>query len=374
MSGKTFLLRPGICALLFAAFCLLCTPPLSAAACGGMFSADSYTEQSAERVIFAVNPGQVTLYEQIRYTGSPRDFAWVLPLPSLPTVSTAPIGLFQELDQQTTPRFSLPSPLSCNSGGSGAAATRPASVNVYSSGAVGPYTYQVISSGDPQALNQWLAAHHYHVPAESQAEMQPYIAAHMFFLALRLRGNAGIQDMTPVKITYPSSGSSITIPLRMATPMVQEPLGVQVWIFAAGRYVPQNYQDVQPDYQQVTTTPYARLINQTVGKAGGHGFVTEYAHPTSSLSAGEQTLVTLKQHYRYLTRLYTNLSPAWITQDPSFVAQAGLPDVNAFHQITDTSPAPACFPSPLVIAGGLLGGGLLVVAGVVLWGRRRHAG
>jgi len=340
-----------------------------------MFSADASTEQSAERLIFAVNPGQVTLYEQIRYTGSPQDFAWVLPLPSLPTIDTAPIGLFQQLDQQTMPRFFLPQAPSCDSGGSsGAAAPRPAQVNVYSSGAVGPYTYQVIGSSNPQALTQWLAAHHYNVPAESQAEMQPYIAAHQFFLAMRLRGTAGVQDMTPVKISYASSDSKITIPLRMATPMSQEPLGVQVWIFAASRYVPQNYQEVQPDYQQVTTTSYARLINQTVGKAGGHGFVTEYARPTSSLSGGEQTLVALKQRYRYLTRLYTNLSPAWITQDPSFVAQTGLPDVNAFHEIADTTPAPTCPPSPLVIAGGLLAGGLVVVVGVVLWSRRRHAG
>jgi hypothetical protein len=232
----------------------------------------------------------------------------------------------------------------------------------------------VIGSGDPRALNQWLAAHHYNVPAEAQAEMQPYVDAHMFFLALRLRGNAGVQDMTPVKITYASSGSPITIPLRMATPMDQEPLGVQVWIFAAGRYVPQNYQDVQPDYHQLTTTSYAKLINQTVGKAGGHGFVTEYARPTSSLSAGEQTLATLKQNYRYLTRLYTSLSPAWITMDPSFVAQAGLPDVNSFHEIAAPGPAPVCPPSPLVIVGGLLGGGLVVVLAVVLWSRRRHAG
>jgi hypothetical protein len=341
-----------------------------------MFSTDTYTEQSAERLIFAVRPGQVTLYEQIHYTGSPRDFAWVLPVPALPTVETAPPGLFQELDRQTAPRFLLPVTPSCGAGnGSGAAAPGSAPVTVSTSGTVGPYSYQVIGASNPRALGQWLSTHHYNVSAAEQAQMQPYIDAHLLFLTMRLRGNVGIQEMTPVKITYASSGSTITIPLRMATPMGQEPLGVQVWIFAAGRYVPQNYQDVQPDYRLLATTAYHTLINQAVGRAGGQGFVTEYARPTSSLNAGEQTLATLKQRYRYLTRLYANLSPAWITRDPGFGAQTGLPDVSPFHQLASSTPAPTCPPSPLAIAGALLGGGLVV--GVLLWvgtSRRRRAG
>jgi len=363
-------LRLGISALLFAVLCMLLTP-LSAAACGGMFSADSYTEQSAERLIFALNPGRVTLYEQIHYTGSPKDFAWVLPVPALPTVGTAPINLFQDLDQQTAPRFFTPSIPSCDfNGGTGAAAPaqRSGSVNVYGSGSVGPYNYNVIGSGDPLALVRWLTDHHYRIPAESQAEMQPYIAAHMFFLAMRLRGSAGIQDMTPVRITYANPGSSVTIPLRMATPMGKEPLSVQVWIFAKSRYVPQNYQTLQLDYNRLATTAYPVLVNQAVSEAGGHGFVAEYAQPTSNLSANDQELATLKQSYSYLTRLYTNISPAQIDLDPSFVAQTGLPNVSSFHEIavSDNSQM-SCPPTPLAVVGVLLGGGLVIGLGVVLF-------
>ncbi|MFL5664309.1 MAG: hypothetical protein ACJ8BW_23635, partial [Ktedonobacteraceae bacterium] len=63
-------LQISVYALLLALTCMFINP-LSAAACGGLFTADSYTEQSAERLIFAVDPGQITLYEQIHYTGSP---------------------------------------------------------------------------------------------------------------------------------------------------------------------------------------------------------------------------------------------------------------------------------------------------------------
>src|SRR5262249_13404428 len=145
--------------------------PLTAAACGGLFHADAYTEQSAERLIFAVDPGKVTLYEQIRYTGSPKEFAWVLPVPAVPTVETAPISLFQELDRTTAPAFYQSSGPSCNNGATAGAPAQGA-VNVYSSGAIGPYSYDVISSNDPQALTTWLTAHQYKVPDDSKAEMQ----------------------------------------------------------------------------------------------------------------------------------------------------------------------------------------------------------
>jgi len=369
-------LRVSLYALLFALCCVLLTP-LSAAACGGMFSADAYTEQSAERLIFAVDPGQVTLYEQIRYTGSPKDFAWVLPVPAVPTVETAPLSLFQDLDRQTAPRFSLPSPPDCGfNGGTGAAAPQQPSspVNVYSGGTVGPYTYSVIGSSNPQALTRWLTDHHYNVPAASRAQMQPYIAAHLFFLAMRLQGSAGVQDMTPVKIRYANVGPAITIPLRMATPMGKESLGVQVWIFAGSRFVPQNYQSVQPDYSRLATTAYATLVSQAVSGVRGHGFVTEYAQPAGSLFAGDRELAALKQQYRYLTRLYTNISPAQINLDPSFVARAGLPDVSPVHEIAASSP-PSCPPSLLAV-GGIVSGcvlviGLSIVLFVVISRRRR---
>ncbi len=371
-------LRLSVYALLTAMLCVLLTP-LSAAACGGMFSADSYTEQSAERLIFAVRPGQVTLYEQIHYTGSPKDFAWVLPVPAVPTVGTASVSLFQDLERQTAPRFYMPSPPECGfNGGSGAAAPPQSSgaVNVYSGGTVGPYNYNVIGSSNPRALTQWLTEHHYRIPAESQAEMQPYIAAHMFFLAMRLQGSAGVQDMTPVKLTYASAGAVITIPLRMATPMGKEALGVQVWIFAQSRYVPQNYQALQLDYNQLADISYPTLVNQAVSKVGGHGFVTEYAHSTSGLAVEDQELARLKQSSSYLTRLYTNISPAQIDLDPSFAARAGLPDVSPFHEVAASASSPSCPPSLLVIGGVLLGSVLAIGLGIILFvsvSRRRRA-
>jgi hypothetical protein len=366
-------LRISIPVLLLALVCTLISP-LTAAACGGMFSADAYTEQSAERLIFAVDPGQVTLYEQIHYTGSPKDFAWVLPVPAIPTVATASVNLFRALDQETAPRLYQAEAPSCG-GSNTAGAPAPASsaaVNVYSSGAVGPYSYNVIGSTDSQALIHWLTGHKYKVPAESQAEMQPYIAAHMFFLAMRLQGNVSTQDMQPVKISYATSQERLTIPLRMATPMGKENLGVLVWIFAQGRYIPQNYQSLQLNYNQLSNNlygpnAYTNLVSQAASKVGGHGFVTEYAQPTSNLYANEPELTTLAKSHSYLTRLYTSIAPAQINLDPSFVAAPDLQNVSAVHEVANpaSSQPLSCPPSPLAI-GSMIGGGLLVIILVVL--------
>lgn len=338
--------RISLYALLLALTCMLITP-LSASACGGLFAGanSSYTEQSAERMIYAVDPGQVTLYEQINYTGSPSDFAWVLPVPATPKVETAPISMFSELDSRTSPSFDTsqfdPHPcLSMPNFGHGAAASTSGqgAVNVYSSGAVGPYSYDVIGSSDPQAVVQWLTAHHYQIPAESVAEMRPYIVAHMQFLAMRLHGNAGVQDMLPVKITYATSSSEISIPLRMATPMGKEPLSVLLWVFGRARYVPQNYQSVtftNNDFNNVTdpatiNNVYTQKVSQAVSKARGHAFITEYAGPSTGLYFYDPVLQTLAQqgNHSFVTRMFARIAPEQINLDPIFVVNGTVPVSN----------------------------------------------
>jgi hypothetical protein len=374
MMYRKFSPRAGVYALLLAVACMLLTP-LSASACGGVFSADAPVDQNAERLIFSVDPGQVTLYEQINYSGSPKNFAWILPVPALPQVGIAPLNLFSELDSMTTPRFSMaPAPECPGLSGAGAPASS-SSVNVYSNGAVGPYSYNVIGSSDPHAVTQWLSSHHYEIPSQLQAEIQPYVAAHMLFLAMRLQGNASVQDIAPVKVTFATSQPEITIPLRMAASTGNIHMGILVWIFAHDRYVPQNYQSLQLDYNQLSNNiynpaAYPSLIDQAVSKVNGHGFVTEYAQPTSNLSLDSQNqpLAGLLQRYSYLTRLYTRISPAQMNLDPSFIAQTGQPNVSPSHEFANpaSSQPLSCPPSPLAIGGLILAGVLVVVVGSVL--------
>src|SRR5579884_513087 len=138
------------------ACCTILLTPFTALACGGFFSPDVSVDQNAERLIFTVNPGSITLYEQIHYTGTASDFAWVLPVPSVPKLDTTTVDVFRDLDIQTAPSFIAPEPPPCGlaplrGGVGGAVPPTAGNVNVYSGGNVGPYSYDVIGSSDPTA-------------------------------------------------------------------------------------------------------------------------------------------------------------------------------------------------------------------------------
>ena len=232
------------------ATCYIFLMPLAALACGGFFTPGTPLDQNIERIIFAAAPGSMTVYEQINYSGSASDFAWVLPVPSMPKLDTAPVSVFRGLDQQTVPRFIGPEPPQCGlpplgPHPTGSGAPPPGGVNVYGSGTVGPYAYDVIGSSDSTALTKWLLGHHYHIPNQVQPAIQSYIQAHMLFLAMRLQPQAGIQDIAPIKVTFATTQPQVMIPLRMAASSAMPHMGILVWIFGSGRFVPQNYQTIQ---------------------------------------------------------------------------------------------------------------------------------
>jgi hypothetical protein len=369
------------CSAIFA-MCSMLLMPLAALACGGFFTPGTPLDQNIERIIFAAAPGSMTVYEQINYTGSASDFAWVLPVPSVPKLDTAPVSTFRSLDQQTVPRFIGPEPPQCGLSplgprpvGSGA--PPPTGVNVYGSGAVGPYAYDVIGSSDPTALTRWLLGHHYNIPDQVQPAIQSYTQAHMLFLAMRLQPQAGVQDIQPVKVTFATTQPQVMIPLRMAASSAMPHMGILVWIFGSGRFVPQNYQPLQIRKDQIALDPYAganyeQLVENAASQANGHGFITEYAQPSSRLyTHSDPTLAGLQQHYSYVTRLYTRTSPEQMTLDPIFAAQSGLPNVNNVYDLSNEPAPTTCDPFNLFL--GSLGqliylAALLVMLGLVVGG------
>ncbi len=352
--GVLLLVKRRVSALLIALCCLLVLP-LPAFACGGFFSAQVPVNQNVERIILAVGQNSTTMYEQINYQGNASDFAWVLPVAVVPKLDTASVSLFSSLDGQTAPRFIGPEAPRCGiaplgNGGTSAGAPAPGTgggVHVYSGGTVGPFAYDVIGSQDATALTKWLQGHHYHVPDTMQDLISTYVQAHMFFLAMRLQPEAGVQDITPVKLTFPVAMTRIMIPLRMAAASSVEHTGVLVWIFAAQRFVSQNYQSFSLQGKQLTVDPYPganyqSLIDAAVNKAGGHAFITELARPTQGLYGATTEMNDLVNNYGYVTRFYTRLSPQQMTLDPVLVPQSGLPDVSNTYDLSDHTAPTSC--------------------------------
>src|ERR1700686_4627005 len=83
---------------------LLAATARDSRACGGCFvrpSSQVGTVVTDHRMIFAVSPAQTTLYDQIQYSGSPSDFAWVLPIHGQVGLGVSSDLLFSTLEQAT---------------------------------------------------------------------------------------------------------------------------------------------------------------------------------------------------------------------------------------------------------------------------------
>ena len=97
----------------FALIALLCSiagyvQAPAAKACGGFFCGRQPVDQTAERIVFKVNDDSTTMVVQITYAGEAADFAWVLPLGTLPDVDSLavfPQRALTALDANTGPIF-----------------------------------------------------------------------------------------------------------------------------------------------------------------------------------------------------------------------------------------------------------------------------
>ncbi len=241
-----------VVAALASAAVLLAVEP-SASACGGCFHPpkENPTVVTDHRMIFAVAPKQTTLYDQMRYTGSPSSFAWVLPIGGLVTIGLSSDELFSVLDTETSVQVLAPErncyiPPSCVQafppGVAFAAATKGGGgggVTVFAHEVVGPYETVQLRATDPKALATWLAAHHYEITPDAQAIIDAYVNEKSAFLAMKLVPGATVQAMRPVRVTSP--GASVTLPLRMVAAGAGATLGVTLWVVSEGRYEPQNF-------------------------------------------------------------------------------------------------------------------------------------
>jgi hypothetical protein len=208
-------------------------------------------------MIFSVSPTQSTLYDQIRYSGSPSDFAWVLPIHGQVGIGVSSDLLFSVLDQSTQTTILAPpypcQPCNCvfngpmaaggaRSAAADASAGDTGGITVIASQVVGPYaTVQLHpnSTTDTMALTSWLQANGYEIPASVDPIIAAYVSEGFDFLAIKLVPGQGVQAMRPIAVT--STGAALSLPLRMVAAGTGATVGITLWVVATGRYEPQNF-------------------------------------------------------------------------------------------------------------------------------------
>lgn len=271
--------------------------PRDAAACGGCFAPPEYpTVVTDHRMIFTVAPDQSSLYDQIKYTGNPESFAWVLPFSGEIQVGVSSDNVFSALDGLTRTQI-LPPPTNCpqrpsdcfsalTAGKSAPAAedSTGGSVAVLKHEVVGPYETVQLKATDSDALQKWLADHKYNLPDDVRPVVTAYQQEHFNFLALKLVPGQGVQDMRPVRVT--TKGSNVALPLRMVAAGTGATVGITLWVIAEGRYHPSNFGvfDIKADELvwdwSKQQSNYTDLRTQRTAAANGRAWEVESSTST----------------------------------------------------------------------------------------------
>jgi hypothetical protein len=350
--------------------------PRTAYACGGFFCSQQPVLQTAERIVFVLDEHETVAYIQLQYSGTDPNFAWIVPVPAVPTVEVG-VGqkMFDTLDAQTQPMFkigdsdevvangALDATFNAGCGGGGGSGgfsgdppepeisaryVPPPDVNIYASERVGPYDYVTLDAKNAEDLNDWLGINGYQPVPGSEQIVQAYLDQGMKLLALKLAPAADATAVEPIKLTYPGNDYCM-IPLKLTAIAAQPRLEIVTWVFGEARAVPEVFAPVTVDPVAIgTPANYEAALGISVDdQAAGRGFVTEYAQNTARLSArGDVILQDILAKNAYVTRLRTFIDPSEMTEDPEFTLDPAGAEVSNVIQL----PAPGTMSTGTMLA------------------------
>jgi hypothetical protein len=280
--------------------------PAPTEACGGCFvPPDENTQVTGHRMILSVSAQQTTLYDQIEYVGDPAEFAWVLPIKGQVALGVSSDLVFNQFGFDTAVKV-LPPPNGCTSyapcdgstssttSATTTTATTGGGVEVIAEQVVGPYETVQLASTDPQALNDWLAAHGYAIPVEIQPIIGSYVDDGFNFLAMKLVPGAGVDRMQPVRITTP--GASAVLPLRMVAAGTGALTTITLYVVGEGRYQPTNFPGFTIDPHSVVwdyatgSSNYLDLRQMAYDASGGFAWLTEASRGYSPYAFSDNVL------------------------------------------------------------------------------------
>jgi hypothetical protein len=321
----------------------------AAGACGGFFCQNSPVDQVGERIVFSVNPDEtVTSLIEILYFGEADDFSWILPIPEAIEADALAVPedgdlVFDELHTLTDVQVIAPDLPGCADEFLASAAMSDSGsaddgVEIFGSGEVGPFGFDIIGSESPDALITWLRDNNYQVTPDMEPLINVYVEDRFAFIAMRLLDGETSDSISPIEITYP--GSEPMIPIRLTAVAAQPNMPIWVWIFGESRAVPTNYADLQIATEEISFFPsggndYTFLVQQRADALDGQAFITEFAQPSETLDFEHEWLQANSEAHPYLTRLNTYIDPPEMTVDPIFGFDDTMPDVSNVRDASD---------------------------------------
>ncbi len=222
---------------------------------------DYYIEQQAQVAIIKHTAGKEELIIDVKFQGNSKDFAWVIPLPALPSVDSVPVQLFYNLQD-----FSRPLYQQRGSGCSGILGGNPLEdgkggdneTREVGQGVIAGFAYTILEVQTLDGLSLYLTDNGYGYPGSAPSVLNSYLAKdwHYFLVAetdtatiplsgevaIRLAFAAG-QPVYPMKITSLSSDSADLI-LYLLTEHRMRAEGATLKF--AGWVSPQDFRESSP--------------------------------------------------------------------------------------------------------------------------------
>jgi hypothetical protein len=221
-----------------------------------------------------------TLAIETRFEGDGTDFAWVVPLPSIPEISAATTGLFPTLQALFAPEL-----IELNASGLGAlllllagvaiasvlaaagqrrlailvaigsavlaiAAAMPLfgkaraiprgdtgvvspGITIHGRQVVGSFDTVTISSTDGERLTGWLEHNGFAVSAEARPVIASYVEDGWVFVAMRLQRAVSEGVSTPHPLIFRFESARCVYPMRL-TGVQNRPISLELYIFGSG--------------------------------------------------------------------------------------------------------------------------------------------
>ena len=373
---------------ILAAIALTAAPREADAFCGFYVApGDSTLVNDASMVALMRNGTRTVMTMSNNYKGPAADFAMVVPVPTVlqkDSVQTLDRALFDRLETLTSPRLveywekdpcdypcANEAPGTCGYGygsgsGYGMMGGRSSLVTVEAQFAVGEYQIVILGAKDSDALEKWLLANGYKIPAGASTALAPYVADQQKFFVAKVDikkvklDDSGAAQLSPLRISFDSTDFRLPVRLGLLNASGKQDLIVYL-LSETTRFDVANYPnvfittnvEVIDDTRKSFSSFYAALFDATLDKAGGRAVVTEYAWssgscdpcPTPALSNAEiaslggdviygaKAVPTAKggwsvpvsggmsgSHPMVLTRLHTRYDKATLDQDLVFRA------------------------------------------------------
>jgi hypothetical protein len=143
---------------------------------------DADVLEPEQKALIIQDHGWEDLVLEVKYQGKARDFGWIVPVPSEPTLNAENAHLFQVLSEATQDNTPAHAP---KMRGVIESATSH-SISVLQESRVGIYQTATLSATDGAALTHWLKQNDYHVEPRARSILDEYSKKGWLFVAARI--------------------------------------------------------------------------------------------------------------------------------------------------------------------------------------------